>query len=412
MPSTQHLAGIGRLVGNLRRGPSNVVTKTPLSKLLTPDLMAEFERVIGSAAASPKQAVAPLGQHNQVHRQKLQLKKAIASPDSAWRHAGGPGSGRKQSPASSGTQTMLKSMEMRQSRARLINDRSALFARPSLDLKIVNSPLAQSGHQQTFRQFPANTQPGTKSSWNSKKEIKSPQSQRFISQTYTTNVASSAAAFVPRTADEETKEAAEGYRRIIESPGRAQLRDSTNQTDLPEPVDSRNRASANNSGLNLGVDQSIQSLTIGFLHKLPEDSHQGKDMNRTSINTHLRSSQKQVDSGLGGSLSLGPAPRRPGNRLPGPLHHPARQSNDALSVQSLALEPRGPQVRKQHELDALPGTVGKVPARAPSYLMQPQHPGHRYGEYTVRPTKQRLVEKARREYLTSDIKQLMISRRK
>ena len=73
--STQHLAGIGRLVGKLRRGPSNVVTKTPLNKLLTRDMMAEFERVIGSAHTSPKQAGVPLGYGNQASIQKLQLKR-------------------------------------------------------------------------------------------------------------------------------------------------------------------------------------------------------------------------------------------------------------------------------------------------------------------------------------------------
>ena len=49
--NTQHLALAAKLN---RRGPSNVVTKTPLNKLLTSDMMAEFERVIGSANVSPK----------------------------------------------------------------------------------------------------------------------------------------------------------------------------------------------------------------------------------------------------------------------------------------------------------------------------------------------------------------------
>ena len=151
---------------------------------------------------------------------------------------------------------MLKSKEMRESRARLINDRSAQFALPSMDLKIINSPLAQSGHQQTFQKFPGGTQSGTKSSWNSKGGMRSqrevsPQSQRFISQKSQTKEAASTAAMAARAEDEERKEEADRYCGVTTTPERTkneQFRDSNNQTDLPEPVDYQNQVS---------VDQSI-----------------------------------------------------------------------------------------------------------------------------------------------------------
>ena len=58
-----------------------MVTKTPLNKLLTHDMMAEFERVIGSANVSPKRA-GPFGDHsNHTSIQKLQLKKVIQATD-------------------------------------------------------------------------------------------------------------------------------------------------------------------------------------------------------------------------------------------------------------------------------------------------------------------------------------------
>ena len=162
---------------------------------------------------------------------------------------------------------MLKNMEMRESRTRLINDKSAQYGLPMMDLKIVSSPLAQSGHQQTFQKFPKNSQPPMRTSRHSKSNVQSPQSQRFKSPRYqavTQLEEKQNSTIVANTniGNVEKKELTDRYGKINETLGRAErneskFKDANSYCDMPTPVaagEVQNPASNNASPINLSID--------------------------------------------------------------------------------------------------------------------------------------------------------------